>query len=80
MGWKRQPVFPTHLTAVAFVANNRILAAKAIIAFQIRAFEQPVFGTMHDKGCRAVHELSMAAMVAAPEESNSRELVFRPTD
>ena len=72
-----QAVAPLELAAVAFVADDGVLAAKAIAALQAGAFVDPMVGTMHDEGGVAVHELAVAAHVATPEEADAGEAVLR---
>src|SRR5690606_6209382 len=75
-----QPLAPFQFTAVALVADNAVLAAKGIAALQPGALEQPVVGPVHGVGGRAVHELAMAAVVAAPEETDPGHLRLRATE
>lgn len=62
--------------AVAFVADDGVLGTKAVAALQAGAFVDPVVGAVDDEGGVAVHELAVAAHVAAPEEADAGELVL----
>lgn len=75
-----QIVAPLELAAIALVADNGVLAAKAVTTFQASAFVDPVVRAMHDVAGFVIHELAVAAPVAAPEEANAGELVFRPLE
>jgi hypothetical protein len=72
-----QAVAPLEFAAVALVADDGVLGSKAVAALQAGAFVDPVVGAVHDVGGVAVHELAVAAHVAAPEEADAGELVFR---
>lgn len=72
-----QAVAPLELAAIALVADDGVLRAKAVAALQAGAFVDPVVGAMHDVAGVRVHELAVAAHVAAPEEADAGETVFR---
>ena len=79
MRGKWQPVIPFHFATIALVADDRILAAKTTVSLQVQSREDPMIGTMHDKRCRAVHELTVAAVVATPQETDARQLILGPS-
>src|SRR5438874_13783791 len=79
-GGNGQPLFQLCLAAVAFVADDRVFAAELIVALQARAGKGPMLGAMNRKRSRAVHELAVTAVIAAPKEANARERVLRPPD
>src|SRR3990172_5673105 len=49
-----QPVLESELAAVTFVADDRILAAELIAAFEIRSLEHPVVRPVHGVRCLAI--------------------------
>ena len=55
-------------------------AAEGVAALQVRAREQPVVGPVDGERPGAVHELPVAAVVAAPQEADAGERVLRPAD
>lgn len=72
-----QSVAPLELAAVALVADDGVLRAKTVAALQAGAVVDPVVGAMHDVAGLRVHELAVAAHVAAPEETDASETVLR---
>ena len=77
---ERQTIFPGHLATVTFVTDDRILATEALVPFESCSGKQPVIGAVYSERCGAVHELTVAAVIATPQETDSGELVFGTFD
>ena len=71
---------PDEFATIALVADDRIFATEHVATLEVRAFKQPVFGPMHGVFGGVVHVLPVALAVAAIQEADARQLVFRPTD
>src|SRR5205807_385456 len=76
----RQTILQFEFAAIAFISDDRILAAEFIATFQAGPFVQPVLGMMHCVRRLTVHELAVTAMVAAEQKSDSGQLVLGPSD
>ena len=79
-GRERQPILDREFTAIAFVADDRVLAAEILTPFQARALEHPVIGTVNTECSFAIHKLSVAQMISAVDKPDPGELVFGPID
>ena len=71
MGGIGQAVAPLDLAAVAFVTDDGAFGAEEVAALQGGSSEDPVVGTMHGEGAGAVHELAVAAVIAAVQEADA---------
>src|SRR5262245_18951185 len=67
--WHGQAVLHGQLAAVALVADDGVLAAEPVATLEVRPLEQPVVGAMDLERGLAIHELAVAAMIAAPKEA-----------
>jgi hypothetical protein len=80
VGRRRKSVAPLDLAAVALVADDGVLASEGFAAFQAGALEDPMVGAVGGEGATAIHVLTVALVVTAPEEADSGEGVFGTAD
>src|SRR5687768_5270829 len=75
--WNGQIVFERELAAVALVTDDGVFAAELVAAFEAGAFKDPMIRPVHAVAGFALHELAVAAMVAAEEEAHASQLILR---
>eukprot|EP01052_Picozoa_sp_SAG31_P036690 SAG31_NODE_4618_length_3092_cov_2.884731_3_plen_113_part_00 len=61
-------------------ADDRVPSAKLVTGGEVAAIKHPVPRTMDGVGATPVHQLTVAFVIAPPEEADTCEVIFRAAD